>query len=368
MKYINTILLAMIVPAIYILSGCSSHQPAPETGTGDNPIPVTLGTPSSRNNREVSASGHVESMQTAAISTRVMGTITHLYAKIGDKVAKGQLLATISSQDIDARRAQSDAQISAASASLDNAKKDFDRFSRLYAVQSATASELDNATLRYHAAQATLKAAQQMRSEVDATLAYTRLTAPFDGTITEKMKDEGSMATPGMPLLMLEQGGPYQVSVSVAESDIRNIRPGAKVSVTIPSINKTAEGVVTQLNTSSVATGGQYLVKVSLPAETQQGLLAGMFVHVSIAGTTSIALPGNADTQEILIPVSALVHNDQLTGIYTVSNTHTALLRWIRTGKTSGDQIEVLSGLGPDESFIMHADGKLYNGAPVMTQ
>jgi hypothetical protein len=57
-----------------------------------------------------------------------------------------------------------------------------------------------------------------------------------------------------------------------------------------------------------------------------------------------------------------------LTGLYTISSTHTALLRWVRTGKTVGDKIEILSGLDSDEPFIASAAGKLYNGAPVKEQ
>ena len=67
----------------------------------------------------------------------------------------------------------------------------------------------------------------------------------------------------------------------------------------------------------------------------------------------------------VMVPVSSIVYRDQLTGIYTVSNDHKALLRWVRLGKVSGQQAEVLSGLNASEAYISGAEGKLYNGAPV---
>jgi hypothetical protein len=70
-------------------------------------------------------------------------------------------------------------------------------------------------------------------------------------------------------------------------------------------------------------------------------------------------------SNQVLVPVSSLVNKDQLTGLYTISSNHTALLRWIRTGKIFGDKIEVLSGLAANEKYIVSADGNLYNGAPV---
>ena len=69
-------------------------------------------------------------------------------------------------------------------------------------------------------------------------------------------------------------------------------------------------------------------------------------------------------SDKILVPESALVTQGQLTGIYTVSN-NVAILRWIRTGKSFGNQVEVLSGLSADEKYIVSAEGKLYNGAKV---
>ena len=69
-----------------------------------------------------------------------------------------------------------------------------------------------------------------------------------------------------------------------------------------------------------------------------------------------------------MIPISALVKQGQLTGIYTVGSGNVAILRWLRIGKSFGDQVEVLSGLSADEQYIVSADGKLYNGAKISVQ
>ncbi|MFN7046029.1 MAG: efflux RND transporter periplasmic adaptor subunit, partial [Flavobacterium sp.] len=64
----------------------------------------------------------------------------------------------------------------------------------------------------------------------------------------------------------------------------------------------------------------------------------------------------------------ALVKQGQLTGIYTVGSGNVAILRWLRIGKTFGNQVEVLSGLSADEQYIISAEGKLFNGAKVSVQ
>jgi multidrug efflux pump subunit AcrA (membrane-fusion protein) len=65
------------------------------------------------------------------------------------------------------------------------------------------------------------------------------------------------------------------------------------------------------------------------------------------------------------VPTNALVQRGQLTGIYTVSQKNTAILRWVRLGETFGDKVAVLSGLTAGETYILNAEGKLYNGVPL---
>ena len=74
------------------------------------------------------------------------------------------------------------------------------------------------------------------------------------------------------------------------------------------------------------------------------------------------------NTNIVLIPEKVIVRRGQLSGIYTVSQNQTALLRWLRLGKTHGDKVEVLSGLNSEEQFIIYAEGKLYNGVRVTIQ
>ncbi|HVU54638.1 MAG TPA: efflux RND transporter periplasmic adaptor subunit [Puia sp.] len=365
MKYWNILFSGLFIAGILILPGCSGAASYGGDDKKDSAVVVVTARPSRVNSDGVLASGQVEAVHSAWISTRLMGTITKIYVKVGDKVRQGQLLVTIGSEEIDAKRAQVDAQIAGAQADLDNARKDYDRYNALYNKQSATASELDNVTLRLQAAKSRLEGIRQMRREVDASAAYARLTAPFAGVVTQKLVDEGSLAAPGAPILTVEQSGQLRVNATVAESDINRIRTGDKAELKIKSGGLRTTGAVTEISVSSVATGGQFQVKISVPQDVQKSLYAGMYVNVFIPEKPQAAEAGVV-SEAVLVPASALVEKDQLTGIYTVSNMHTALLRWIRTGKKAGDQVEVLSGLHADEFFIVSVSGKLYDGIPVI--
>ncbi|WP_456421598.1 efflux RND transporter periplasmic adaptor subunit [Lutibacter sp.] len=328
-------------------------------------VNVKVSSPSQENSSYITASGKIEAVQNATLSTRMMGYVNNIYVKVGDKVSKGKLLISINSADISAQKAQVDASITEATAAFKNAEKDYKRFVALFNEASASQKEMDDITANYEMAKARLEAAMQMKNQINAQLSYTNITAPFSGVITGKYINKGDMANPGMPLISMETPSKFQVTALVPESEITSIKTGETATVLIKSINKTITGKVTEVSSSAQNTGGQYLVKVILD-KTNVKLLSGMY--------TSIQFPINKISKNtkqpapILVPKKSLIKQGQLTGIYTIGENNVAILRWLRIGKSFGDKVEVLSGLSATEQYIVSADGKLFNGAKISIQ
>lgn len=357
-------LIVFVLSGMGLIAGVTacSGTDSKERQSTEKPVMVVTALPESNHLSSIEVSGKVESVQIANISTRMMGFITRINVKVGDRVTQGQLLATIESQDIMAKRAQAQAMITESEAALSNAEKDYDRYSQLYNQQSASTKELENMKLQYTSAKSRVEAARQLRNEASAMLSYTQLRAPFAGTVTQKMADAGSMASPGMPILTVEQNGRFQVRAIVPESEIGKIVQGQSVTVTIKSTNKTFSAKIDELSTSSLYTGGQYLMLVNVPDGQRQGLYSGQYANVLLS--TTAAIP-TAEEAKVLIPESSIIRKDQLTGVYTISQNGKALLRWVRLGKTYGSKVEILSGLAHNEKFVLQADSKLYNGVAV---
>ena len=312
----------------------------------------------------ITASGKIEAEKSANLSTRMMGYVTKVHVIVGQKVAAGQLLVSINNTDLQAKKAQVDASILQATAGYNNAKKDYDRFVALFKQQSASQKELDDMTARYEMAKAGLEGAKQMRNEVMAQFSYSNITAPFSGTVTSTFVKEGDMANPGMPLVSVEGVSKLQVTAMVSENDINAIKKGMAVKVLVKSSDVTLTGKVSEVSLSATNTGGQYLVKINLD-KTDKSILSGMFVNVQFPVENKVQI---TKSEVLLVPESTLVKQGQLTGIYTIGTGNVAILRWLRTGKTFGNQVEVLSGLSASEQYIVSADGKLYNGAKVSIQ
>ena len=350
------LVLIIGIASLGILSSCHSSS---KKENEEKPVSAQTYYPTLQNDNEIFISGQVSAKQTAIVSTRVMGYIDRIDVKPGDKVNRGQLLIVINSNDLKAKKAQAVAMLTEATAAVKNARRDYERFKVLYSQKSVSSKELENIELNKTSMEAKQQMARQQLNEVNAMLAYTNIRAPFAGVVTQKMVDEGSTANPGMPILSIEQAGELNIQASVPETYIQYFHVGSKVNVDIKSLNKQMSGTVIEQSPSSSMTGGQYNIKIAIG--DKKGLKAGMYagIHIRIAQTTD-AEP------KIMINRASIIQRDQLTGVYVVDSDNTALLRWIRIGKVTGDQVEVLSGLNETERVIEKASGKLYNGVRIV--
>ena len=338
-----------------VLTGCSDSK---TNYTGNQEL-VTVQVATSvlpKNESYFSASGQIEAEQFANISTRMMGYVTRVYVKVGDKVRKGQSLIDINNADMEAKKAQTQAGIIQAQARFNTAKKDLDRFQVLFDQNSASQKELEDVKTQYNIAEAQLENARQMENEVEAMLSYSNIKAPFKGVITSKSVKAGDMANPGQHLLSLEAPDNFVAKVMVPETNIPYVHQNDSVKVYVKSNEQTLAGTVSEISTSSQNSGGQYLVKIKLGIPQETKLYSGMFISADFPSS-------HTSNNQVLVPKQAIVRKGNLQGIYTVSASNTAILRWLKLGRSVGDQIEVLSGLSEGEQYILSAEGKLYNGA-----
>lgn len=355
MQTINNLLVAALAAAA--LSACTGNAPA---GQEAKAVKVETYRPGTGSQPYFTVSGIVTAGNTAVVSTRIMGYVEKVYVKPGDKVGKGQLLVTISNTDIMARKSQAQAALVEAQAAAANAERDYERYSRLYGQNSVSKKELENMELHRTSIRSKVQMAGDALKEVSSMLAYTRITAPFAGVVTQKAIDEGSMATPGAPLLAIEQAGRMNVSISVPEYIIQDVKTGGEAGVEIKSLESSFTGTVSEVSPSAAATGGQYAVKVAIPATRMQGLKSGMTASVKLR-TTGAA----SGSRSLTVAKSSIVHREQLTGVYVVGGDHVAILRWIRTGKDFGDRVEVLSGISGQDRIVREVSGELYSGCKV---
>ena len=357
-EYIH--IIAFFTASLFIVS-CNSEN---KKVAVDNSPAITVKVNKvavNNNNPFLSVSGKIQATKSADVSTRMMGFIDKVHVNVGDNVKKGQLLVSINNADLQAKKAQVNAGITQAETAFINAEKNYNRFKNLMANNSISQKEMDDMTANYQMAKAGLESAKQMKNEINAQFTYSNITAPFSGIITNKNIETGDMANPGMPLISLETPSNFEVIAMIPETEISEIEKGTEVNVLVKAIDKTIKGKVSEVSTSAKNTGGQYLVKIDLE-KTEVAILSGMF------STVQFPVERKTASSMVLIPAEAIIKNGQLAGVFTVSQSNTALLRWLRLGRIYGNQVEVLSGLNANESYIVSAEGKLFNGAKITIQ
>jgi RND family efflux transporter MFP subunit len=361
--------LIPILLALALSVGCSSEREtasaAPETLSN-----VSLFTVHPTNVPDLLEEvGTVRAVQTSQLASQMMGNIVEIRAHEGDRVRRGQVLAVIDDAQprtgVDratAAELASGEEISAADSDFALAEATFKRYQTLYDRKSVSPQEFDEVKARYQATQARRDMARAGQAQAKAALqqahtamSYTRVLAPFDGVITEKKADVGTLASPGMALFTLEDVRRYRLEATVNESDLRYVRAGQQAPVLVDALgDKELKGKVAEIVPAADPTSRTFLVKLDLPADPQ--LRSGLFgrAHFTRGERTSL-----------LIPRSAVVERGQLQGVYILDQSKIANLRYITLGKPSGQQVEVLAGLQDGESVIAEPGSRELGGKKI---
>jgi multidrug resistance efflux pump len=330
------------------------------------------------------AGGTVQAQTTATLSSRIMATVKEVRVRPGDRVKGGQVLLVLDDRDLSAGARQAKtagaaadegvtaarAEIEGARATLALATASHDRIASLKSRNSATAQEYDQAVAALRGAQARLAAAEAHLRQAQATQAsaaaageaagvaasFAVLTAPFDGLVTDKFVEPGNMASPGLPLLRVEDTGGFRLDVRVDESRAAFVKVGDSVPVVL---DRAAEGGATEVSATVKevaravdADARALLVKLALPATD---LRSGMFGRARLPGPVR---------QALLLPSTTIVRTGQVASAFVVDGT-TARLRLVHLGATLGPHVEVVSGVSAGERVVDGPPAGLTDGRQV---
>ena len=239
-----------------------------------SPVKVRLAEVQSMNTQnQFYISGLVASDHQINISAKVMGYIESLNLEVGDKVSKGMLLARIKNQEVNSKVGQIANKIEEVQIKLQAVEKDYKRIKRLHTQQSATQKELDDITTLMKSTKAQIKQLESAKSEVNIISAYAEIKSPISGIVTAKYKNQGEMASPGVPLLQIENDKDKIIKISLPENYIGKIKKGSPVHYKREAETQWNSSKITEIANSAMH--GQYPAKIALPLKTDY--LSGMF-------------------------------------------------------------------------------------------
>jgi len=388
---IKKLLLSMTV--LVLLVSCGQKE---ETGAIPLEPKIILGieiarVKSIRVEKVDTFSGTVIPNDQVMISPKVVGYLKDVKVRPGDKVKRGQVLATIENSDIrpdvekaraglkeieaalnEIERAVEEVQAlkSAAQANYELANKTFERFKELYEANATSSQQFDEVKAKLEEARAHLKAvkakeaqllerkkallAKKEQIEADLSkakvyLGYTYVKSPVNGIVLRKLVDRGNLVSPQTPILAIGSY-PLRVRAYIDNSYFRKIKVGNTLKVRING--KTYLGRVSEIDKSADPLSHKFGIKIDVG---YANILPGSYAVVEVPIKKERAL---------IIPASALYRVGSLEYVFVIKDGR-AELRLIKTGKKIGDKYVVLSGLKEGEKIATSNLESLRDGARV---
>lgn len=352
------------VLAIMLLTGCGGKN---RSGTVNRPsvagVTVTavakVETPDT-----YETAGTIKAKTVSVLASKVMGMVTAVPVKLGDRVDAGQVLITIDDSDLSARAAAAEAAYREASQALAVADQNraladitYQRYQKLYAENAISRQQMDQtatqqriASLEQARGQAAVDRARAEASAASVLQGFSRIVSPVNGVVTAKMIDEGSMAVPGVPLLTVEDTTAYTIEADIDENLAARVRVGQSAAVIVGSGVPPYSATITEIAPAIDPAARKFHIKAQLSGN---GIRSGLYAKLQ--------LPLGMK-QAITLPAAAVVEKGQLTGVYVVAADGVITYRLVRTGRVYGDQVEILSGLDAGENVITGGVDKAVDG------
>lgn len=287
----------------------------------------------------VPVEGDVIARNRAEITTRMMARVTELSVDVGARVRRGDVLVRLGTEDVQANREKAEAAVRVARVAREEAAKQARRMDTLFAQDVVAEVQRDQAHLHLTQAETQLAMAEATLREVETATSYAVIRAPFDGQVVSRIVDEGDVAAPGMPILVVEEEGPREGRLAVPVEAAEALSVGEAISVRTLG-GRSAEAPVRGIAGGADPRSKTVEVRVTLPADWPTGVSLSALVPVG-------------RTEALTVPASAVVRRGQLTGV-RIASADGVTLRWVRLGRTvdGGNRVEVLSGLNPGDEIV----------------
>jgi len=295
--------------------------------------------------------GGVSTKQNVLIYPEVPGRLLRVHVKEGQRVSKGQLLGTIDNGGLSSQLQQMKTQLALA-------KTTFERQERLWTQKIGT-------EIQYLQSKATYESQENSVNQLQSQLNKYTINAPFSGIIDDVIKDQGNVVAPGgqgSEVFRIVNLSNMYIEVNVPESYIADITEGKDVKVYFPALNETIKSKVRQTGNFINPNNRSFTVQVAVPNASGR---------IKPNLTAKVQINDYRNEQAILIPQSIISENaagEQYAFVVSKANAEniaTASKSIITTGKTQGDFVEVLSGIGSGQQIIQEGARSVKDGQQV---
>jgi membrane fusion protein (multidrug efflux system) len=305
--------------------------------------------------------GRLEAYYRAPIFARVSGYLKSWSADIGAKVTAGQVIAEIEAPDLDQQLLQARADLASQEASAKLSEATLTRRKSLIASNFVSMQEIDERTADLSNKKAAVNSGQANVERLEALAGYKKISAPFDGVVTSRDTDVGALINAGggsgPPMFTISDISKLRVYVNVPQNYVPAIRIGARAVISVPEYqNRTFQATV-EASSQSVDVGSG-TTRMQLALDNSDGALMP-------GGYASVRLSLQRDGAPLHIPASALIFNQSGLRVATVGADDKVKFKAVTIARDLGKEIELGSGLSPDDRVITAPPDGLVDGDQV---
>lgn len=319
---------------------------------------LTVRASASSNGETLSLPGTLQGYTEAPISARTSGYLLRWYKDIGSPVKKGDVLAEISTPEIDQQLAQAIAARRQNVATLELARVSLERWDKLLKDKAVSRQEYDERRSAWAQAEANLAAVDANIRRLKELESFKRVVAPFSGIVARRNVNVGDLieaggAGAGRPLFLLTQPDPLRVYVFVPQAYAHRVKVGAAVSITQAELPGQAfQGNI--LRTAGAIDTANRSLQAEIALSNRDGkLLPGAYVTVWLPfGASGI----------LAIPTNALLLRPEGPRVAVVDKDGRVHLRTVRLGQDFGLKVQVLDGIAASDELVLNPSDSLADG------
>lgn len=290
--------------------------------------------------------GTLSARDEATVAAEVAGKIEESQVDFGDHVKAGQVLALIDITAYEALVRQSAANVARANASAANAAQNLKRVQDLQKDKISSASELDAAIAEDRQRRADVKAAEAADAIAKLNLERSRVKAPFDGAVAQRIATGGDYVAVGAPIIKLVKTDPLRLRLDVPEREATVVRLGQPVRVTVEGDTNLYTGTIARI--SPAIREADRMLQVEADVLNNGGLRVGLFARAQIVV--------DEHDQGLSVPAGALTTFAGLEKVIVIQAGRAAE-KTVETGRREADWIEIVSGLSRGETVVLAPAG-----------
>lgn len=335
---------APVLAAALLASGCGKKGPDGPGGPGGMVVPVVgVRVQAHELKDRIALVGTLIANEAVDIKSEIEGLIDEIRFEEGQQVKAGDVLATIDRHKLNAELAQ-------AEANLRLAESTKQRYAMLAATRAVSKQEIDQAAMSDETARAVLE-------RVEAQLKDATVVAPFEGVLGERLVSVGQYVSRGQMLTTLIDGDPMKAEFHVPERYLTQMSEGQRIEISVSAYpGKQFLGEVYFIAPEVNESTRTVLVKAKLPNPDGE-LRRGMFANLQLVLQVR--------ERAITVPESALMMQGDSVFVYTVDESGVVAMRPVQVGVRLAGEVEILSGIAPDETVVVEGIQKIGPGATV---